>query len=86
MPSKRAKQVSWFKKLFCQGVAIIKCQRKEKVARRGKMREQKRQKKDLAWQTSLLEQKYGVKYVLEPLEEAEVNDGFAGYANEKLAD
>lgn len=50
------------------------------------MREQERQKKELAWQTSLLEQQYGVKYAPEPIEEAEVSDDFAGYASEELAD
>lgn len=78
--------MSWYKKLFCQAVSIIKCQRKEKVERRGIMREQERQKKELAWQTSLLEQQYGVKYAPEPIEEAEVSDDFAGYASEELAD
>lgn len=50
------------------------------------MREQERQKKELAWQTSLLEQQYGVKYVPEQEVETEVNDDFAGYASEELGD
>lgn len=49
MPSKKEKQASWIKKLFCQGVVLINCQRKEKIERRKIMREHERQKKELAW-------------------------------------
>lgn len=40
------------------------------------MREQARLKKEVAWQTTLLERQHGEKYVPEPEVEAEVSDDF----------
>ncbi|KAI8555021.1 hypothetical protein RHMOL_Rhmol05G0141700 [Rhododendron molle] len=86
IPSRKEEQASWIKKLFYQGVALINFQMKEKIERRKIMREQERQRRELAWQTSILEQHHGVKYVPEPVEELEVSDDFAGYASEELDD
>lgn len=87
MSKKKDKQTSWIKKLFCQGVAHIVSRRKEKAERRQIMREQERQKKEIAWQTSILEQQHGVKYVPEPeVEEGEISDDYAGYESEEQDD
>lgn len=86
MPSKKENQSSWIKKLFCQRVALINSRRNEKIEWRKIMREQERQKRELAWQTSLLEQQFEVKYDPEPVDEGEISDDFAGYESEELAD
>ncbi|KAF7113241.1 hypothetical protein RHSIM_RhsimUnG0146200 [Rhododendron simsii] len=78
MPPREAMKSVWSKKVFCQGVAIIECLRKEKKERREMARKQNRMEHRLEWLTRRAEGTTSEPYTPPPIEPAEDSDDFAG--------
>lgn len=77
MPPREAPRPVWYKKMFCQGVAIIGSLRKDKKERREIARKQNRREHRLEWLTRQAEGSASEPYVPSPVEQAEDSDDFA---------
>jgi hypothetical protein len=78
MPPRDAPRPAWYKKMFCQGVAIIGSLRKEKKERREISRKQDRMEHRLDWLTRHAEGSCSGPYVPPDVVQAEDSDDFAG--------